>query len=269
MENLAASENNLGEAGLRPAALIPDTPRKCPVCDQPYLVYVTRKPTVRTRVSLPVYACLNCLSFSNPSSYRESPEQLLNDLQWHKGVAERNTAASRVLLPEIESAGVDISRIVEIGAGIGTLLKCAREFGATGIGYEVNPLTQPYAQEVNGVDVRAEHWTPDTDCGIYSLMVCIMVLEHIAEPRDLIHNMVTSCIKNRAALFISVPFLDRERWHFLHCDDPREPGNVFFDNDVHVTHFSSAALESVLREFGMTSVTWIRKGLWHGPLARA
>lgn len=248
--------------------LPPDELGKCPVCDQPYLVYVTRKMTVRTRVSLPVYGCLNCLSFSNPSGYRESPEQLANDLEWHKSVAERNTAASRVLLTRLRQEGVDISRIIEIGAGIGTLLKTALEFGATGIGYEVNPLTQPYARAVNGVDVRAELWSPETDCGPFGLMVCIMVLEHIAEPRDLIRDMVTSCLRNGAALFISVPFLDRDRLHFLHCSDPRTPGNVFFDNDVHVTHFSSSALESVLREFGMSSVTWIRNGLWHGPLAR-
>lgn len=248
-------------------ALIP--PRPCPVCGEPFLVFVTHKMTIRTKRDLPLCGCLACQSFSNPSGYVEDEAQLLRDLEWHKGVAERNAKASRDLLGALLAKGVNISRIIEIGAGIGTLLKVARdEFGATGIGYEVNPLTQPYARDVNGVDVRAEFWSAETDCGAYSLMVSIMVLEHIQEPRPLLQTMVRACLAQNAALFISVPFVGRERWHFLHEPDPKAPGNPFFDNDVHVTHFSPSAMEQVLREFGMTQVEWVRAGLWHGLLAK-
>ena len=249
--------------------VVADSTSPCPVCGEPYLVFVTRKRTVRTHRELPVYGCLACQSFYNPSGYVEDAVQLARDLDWHKNVAERNAKASRDLLGALRARGVNISRIVEIGAGIGTLLKIARdEFGAAGIGYEVNPLTQPYARDVNGVDVRAEMWSPQTDCGAYSLMVSIMVLEHIEEPRPLLQAMVKSCLANYATLFISVPFVGRDRWHFLHEPDPRKPQNPFFDNDVHVTHFSPAGMEQVLREFGMTTLEWVRVGLWHGLLAK-
>ena len=249
---------------------VTDTPRPCPVCGLPYLVFVTRKKTIRTHRELPLYGCLACQSFSNPSGYVEDSVQLARDLDWHKTVADRNAMASRELLGALRIKGVDISRILEIGAGIGTLLKVARdEFGSTGIGYEVNPLTQTFARETHDVDVRAEIWTSGTECGPYSLMLCIMVLEHIPEPRSLLQDMVRGCLWQNAALFVSVPFFDRDRWHFLHECDPRTPQNQFFDNDVHVTHFSPTGMESALREFGMTSIEWVRQGLWHGLLARA
>ena len=248
---------------------LPDSLRRCPVCGEPYLVFVTRKRTIRTNRDLPLYGCLACLSFSNPSGYVEDAAQLARDLEWHKGVAERNAKAARTLLGGLRAAGVDLAHVVEIGAGTGTLLKVARDrFGATGVGYEVNPLTQPYAREVHGVDVRAEFWTPESDCGPFTLMVSIMVLEHIPEPRPLLADMARACRERGAALFVSVPFLGRERWHFLHEPDPRAQGNPFFDNDVHVTHFSPLGMETVLREFGMTRLAWIREGLWHGMLAR-
>ena len=229
---------------------------------------VTRKMTARTRVMLPVYGCLSCLSFSNPSGYRESPEQLIRDLEWHKSVAERNTKATRILLATLQEMGINVSRIIDIGAGTGTLLKAAKEFGSTGIGYEVNPLTQPYARDVNGVDVRAELWSSATDCGPFTLLTCVMVMEHIAAPCDLIREMSKACIANDAALFISVPFLNRSSWDFLHDPDPYRPGTPFFDQDVHVTHFSSLAMESLLREFGLGKIEWVRRGLWYGIVGR-
>jgi hypothetical protein len=47
------------------------------------------------------------------------------------------------------------------------------------------------------------------------------------------------------------------------------PGTPFFDQDVHVTHFSSAGLEQVLRDCGMGRVEKLRSRLWIGMLARA
>jgi len=83
----------------------------------------------------------------------------------------------------------------------------------------------------------------------------------------LIKDMVTACLQNDAALFLAVPFLDRNRWRFLHIDDPKAEGSPFFDQDVHVSHFSSIGMEIVLRQFGMSKLHWIRSGMWHGIVA--
>lgn len=249
------------------APLLPH-PSECPVCGEPYLVFVTNKLTVRTKRELPMYGCFACNSFSNPSAYVESDDVMKSDLEWHKKVADRNAAATRTLLDELDSMNVRYGRIIDIGAGIGTLIKAAMERGSTGIGYEVNPHTQPYAQLHNGVDVRSAYWTPDTYCSPFDLMTCIMVLERIPEPRTLIRDMVTACIREGAALFVSVPFFSKGQWKFIHEADPRAPGNQFFDNDVHVTHFSPMGMENVLKEFGMKRISWVRKGLWHGIVAQ-
>lgn len=241
--------------------------RVCPICNKNYMIFLTHKKTIRTHREIPVYYCMHCESFSNPSGYKEDEKQLLMDLEWHKSVAERNSKYGRYLFDLLKKNNVDTSRILEIGSGIGTILKIAKEINSSGVGYEVNKYTSSYASEVNNVDVREEFWTSKTDCS-FTLLICIMVLEHIEQPRELIKNMVDACIRENASLFISVPFLDRDKWKFIHDPDPKSNGTPFFDNDVHVTHFSSKALEEIIREFGMNSVTWVREGLWHGPLAR-
>ena len=241
---------------------------ECPVCGKHYMTYITTKPTIRTKRDLPLYACLWCQSFSNPSGYTEDDEQMRKALDWHQKVAERNVNASHTLLQNLKEMGVPFDRILEIGAGTGTLLKVAKDYGSTGVGFEVNPLTQPYARDVNGVDVRAEFWDKTVDVGFFDLLVCIMVMEHIPQPRPMLKDMVEACIENDASLFISVPFVNRNRWHFLHDPNPKSKGSPFFDQDVHVTHYSAIGMELVLKEFGMTKISWIRKGLWHGVLAR-
>ena len=197
--------------------------RPCPICTSPYMVFVTKLKTRRTKRDLPIYCCLTCQSFSNPSGYVENDATLCHDLEWHKGVTARNESASQVLLDRFKGLGVDISRIVEIGAGTGTFLKVASAMGSTGIGHDINPCTQPYARDVNGMDVRAELWTADTDAGPFSLMACVSVLEHIPEPRALIENMVRACIREGAALYISVPFVDPQHRHRLTRPTPGDP----------------------------------------------
>lgn len=244
------------------------TPRNCPVCDERFMVFVDRKMTMRTKRNLPLYYCMACESFSNPSGFIEDEQILKDSLEWHIKVKDRNITASKTLINEFDRLNVSYKNIVEIGSGIGTFLKVAEMRGSSGIGYDINPLTQPYAREVNNVDVRSENWSYDTDCGPFDMMVCIMVLEHVPEPRSMIRDMARACIRENAAVFISVPFVNRDRWHFIHEPDPKTPNNPFFDNDMHVTHYSTKAMEAVLKEFGMSSVEWIKTGLWHGVLAR-
>jgi hypothetical protein len=50
-------------------------------------------------------------------------------------------------------------------------------------------------------------------------------------------------------------------------------GTPFFDNDVHVTHFSIAGLIGVMHEFGQQNVQFVTSGelgdggIWPGVLA--
>jgi hypothetical protein len=109
-------------------------------------------------------------------------------------------------------------------------------------------------------------WTAATPLPKIDLFLCISVLEHIDEPRPLIENLCSAALRHNAALFISVPFLDRDKWHFIEDPDPAVPGTPFFDNDVHVMHFSSQGLAMAMRDFGLDNTQFVKAFLWHGLL---
>ena len=236
------------------------TPRNCPVCDKKYLIFVDRKMTMRTKIYLPLYYCMDCESFSCPSGFVEDEQILKDSLEWHIKVTDRNVAASKTLLKEFDARKIPYKNIIDIEAGIGTFIKVAQSSGASGI----NPLAQPHARNVNKVDVRPEYWSIDTDCGPFDMMV----LEHVPEPRGMIRDMVRAYAQQDAALFVSVPFLNRDRWHFINEPDLHALNNPFFDNDMHVTHYSTKAMEQILKEFGMKFIDWVNLGLWQGVIAR-
>lgn len=144
----------------------------------------------------------------------------------------------------------------------------AGELGSTGIGYDINDLTTSYGRQKHNLDLRSEFWTSKTDTGPFDVMLCISVLEHVDRPRGLMAEMAEACRRERAALFISVPLLDEDKWPFILDPTPTRQGTPFFDNDVHVTHFSSLGLEKAMWEHGAAKVDWLREGLWHGTVAR-
>ena len=242
--------------------------RRCPACDAPFTAYVRDVPTRRTNRLIPLYACLDCRSFWNPSGYRETDAQLKKDVDWGVSVEERNRAASARLFDHLEQRGVEISSVAEIGCGIGTLLNVARERGYRAVGFDVNRHAADYATKVGKLDVRSEFWSAETALPPIDLFLCISVLEHLDQPRPLIENLCRAALRNRAALFISVPFLDRPKWEFVLDPEPTRQGTPFFDNDVHVVHFSTPGLLSAMESFGLRDIEEVRYGLWHGLLAK-
>jgi len=238
----------------------------CPVCASPFTAFVRTVPTIRTKKDLNLYTCLECQSFWNPSGYREDARVLEFDYQWGLSVAERNTAATRELFTILASHGVKPNSVADIGCGIGTFLKTAKDMGKRVVGFDVNAKAIEHAVETNGLEAYAAMWSSNTPTMPIDLYVSIMVLEHIEAPRDLIKNLCEAAIRNDAALFISVPFMHRNRWHNILDPDPAIPGTVFFDNDVHVIHYSAEGLTKAMHEFGATNTQFLRGGLWDGIL---
>lgn len=242
--------------------------RPCPVCALPFTAYLRQVPTRRTKWWIPLYVCLDCDSLSNPSDYAETPEQLSADLQWHISVAERNRDAAGRLFDRLATAGVRPSTVLEVGCGVGTALAVARDRGMRVIGFDTNIQSTEYGRTTSGLDLVGDEWTGDTDTGAIDLYVCLSVCEHLDQPRRLIADLCAAATRDRAALFVAVPIVDRRSWTFLLDSDPYVEGTPFFDNDVHVTHFSRQGLETVVREFGAPVVRVFLGGLWNGGLAR-
>ncbi|CAN5361334.1 hypothetical protein BH10PSE7_BH10PSE7_25550 [soil metagenome] len=222
---------------------------------------------MRTRKDVGLYCCLDCRSFWNPGGYRENEVQLRRDLDWGLSVAERNTKAGNELFDRLAARGVTPRSLIDIGCGIGTILKVAGSRGMKASGYDVNSIATEYAREQNKVDARSEMWTAETPTEPADLYTSIMVLEHMEQPRPLMENLCKAASRNKAHIFISVPFLDRDKWHFLQDPDPKRQGTPFFDNDVHVTHFSTEGMMTAMREFGQHKLEFFKGGLWHGVLA--
>lgn len=258
-QTLSLPEPDLGELAM---------PSRCPVCDSSHVAYVRHTPTRRTKRMIPLFTCLGCKTFFNPSGYKEDRAQLERDLEFLKGVVDRNVKAANDMLDVIAARGVRPTRILEIGGGTGTLLDVARSRGIKGIGYDVNPLACAWGRETYGLDLRDELWNADTDCGPFDLFVCISVFEHIDTPRPLFAQIAERCRREKAHAFISVPYLAENRWHFLDDPDPYLPGTPFFDQDVHVVHFSHGGLTMMAEQHGATKVDVVPTGLWTGHLMK-
>ncbi len=241
-----------------------DDRKNCPVCASEFMFRIMDVPTRRTRKTVALYACLDCGSMSNSGGYVEDEEQLKRDLQWNISVESRNRSAGRRLFAAMKAQGIDPATVLEIGCGIGVLLDEASKAGMKGVGFDINRHATDYGRSMFGADLRCEYWDSRTLGERSDLTLCISVLEHIAEPRPLIAEIAQYCSRFGTKAFISVPFVNRDKWHYLLDPDPMVPGTPFFDNDVHVTHFSRAGLERCLTEYGAKASHFLGAGLWEG-----
>jgi SAM-dependent methyltransferase len=167
--------------------------------------------------------------------------------------------------------GLDIplTFVCDIGCGTGTWLLAARNEGIRGVGYDVNHVATDYGREVHGLDLRREFWDPSLALPERpSLYSSIMVCEHLDQPRPMLRALCEAAKRDGAALFISVPIFGEDCWKYMLDPNPETLGTVFFDNDVHVTHFSALGMELCLREFGATKIDWLHGGVWYGAVAR-
>jgi 2-polyprenyl-3-methyl-5-hydroxy-6-metoxy-1,4-benzoquinol methylase len=223
-----------------------------------------KKLPVKIGGSVDLYYCMECESFSSPFAPTiASPHTQVN---WHKSVLERNLAWSADLLSQLKEIGVR-GPIVDVGCGIGSLLLAARNFGMSGVGYDLDVPACQYGREQFDLDLRGENWSLETSPD-FELISCISVLEHIHQPRDLIAQMIHAAKERKATVFLSVPFLNRDWWRFLHTDSGTS-GHVFEYPHVHVTHFSHKGMETVCRQFGASSLEMVRVARgWVGFLIR-
>ena len=242
--------------------------QKCPVCMHHNLIPVREVPTARTARNIVLYYCTVCRSFCNPSGYVEDEAQLKADLDWNIGKAERNTAWAKDLFNKILLYKPDIKTVLEVGCGIGTALKVANEdFGLNVVGYDTNKKAVNWGRDNYSLSLHSELWrsevSPPSD-----LTLCLSVLEHIEQPRPLIHELCKHTKVSRGLLFISVPFLEPYKWHFIDNPDPTRKSTPFFDNDVHITHFSWNGLFNAIKDEGL-SCRAFRAGGWNGLLVYA
>ncbi len=248
----------LGADSLVARGNLGSVPPRCAICDSSKAELIGIYSERGTSVDL-LY-CADCESFCSP----DAPMQPVSDsISWHLKVKERNQGFSLDLLQKI---GIDKPILLDIGCGIGTLIDTARTLGGGGVGYELNAACVNYGID-HGLDLRRELWDIGSVHPKPSLITCVMVLEHLHHPRDLLRDLVLASKKYDAPLYISVPWFNERWWHFL--DEPVTPGvsHPLSNPAVHVSHFSYFGFEKVVRSFGAEELTLVRCG-WPGFIVR-
>src|SRR3546814_4688850 len=76
-------------------------------------------------------------------------------------------------------------------------------------GFEPGSKAAAFGAGSFSLDICADYFTAAKAselCGRFDLVTCIMVLEHLRDPRALIREISSYCIKAGAMAFVSVPF---------------------------------------------------------------
>lgn len=227
------------------------TKKRCPVCDSIFVVFMHDVIGNRTGNKIPQYYCMDCHSFFNFSGYVEDEKQKKADFEYLLPLQDHISRNQAQLLLEILDRAPGIKTVCEVGSGTGLFLKNCHYYRLDAVGFEVNPFASQYARDVIEVDCRDEILTADHE-GRYDLIAAIGVFEHLENPRGLFRTL-TQLLNPNGCIYLNVPFVERKHWRFLHNASvavPEGPPDPFYDNDVHIIHFSIEGLMTMGRQLG-------------------
>lgn len=251
---IATPPPNANDPGFGPMLAPSDSKTRCAICD-----------SARTRLNgqylqgkevVDLFYCLDCESFSSPFA---KPRPVSTSIAWHLSVRSRNQGFARELF---DNLGISKPKLLDIGCDIGTLIETATEMGGGGCGFELNPACVEHGRS-RGLDLRCEFWSVDTPVEPPTLITCIMVLEHIHQPRPLLHDLIRAGQRWHAPVFVSVPWFDRRWWSYLNTPVTAGTFHPLAEPGVHVSHFSSRTFERVAQEMGAGPMRLVR-GAWTG-----
>lgn len=247
--------------------------KKCVICnDDNSVTYVRKLIGHRTGNLIDLFFCTKCESFSNPSGYVESKEQLRKDLAWSIGVTDRNITYLSKLMKLIKKTTKNhtFKRVLEVGCSHGIALNELRDnYGCEVYGYDLNDVAINYGKEAYGLkNLYSQFWDSKIELPKIDLMLCISVMEHIENPRPLFIELTKAAKKHDSFLFISIPFVDREDWYHLLSVDTIKKKNPFRAADVHITFFSAIGFKMLADECGVKSIQEMTAGGWRGFLMK-
>jgi len=249
----------------------------CRVCGSGYCIFLQKVIGNRTLQSFDQYLCLDCLSAFHTSGYSEDDAQKRADFEELLNLKDNHQAIMSQLVLELKTRVPTARNLLEIGFGMGFLLRAAVDYGFEVQGYELNPFCVDYAESVLGVN-GSNGYFEGSGQQKYDLIVVNQVFEHLDNPRTLFTQMRDS-LSPFGAIYIAVPIFERLHWPYLATAGSAPaslPPDPFYDNDVHITHFSVKGLKSMGRSLGALSTEyWISEdtfqkspGSYHGVLFR-
>ena len=238
-------------------------PQSCPVCDSKFVAYVRTVLTRRTKKYLPLYYCMECESFFNPSGYQLDDSQWKKTKDWYVSVESRDMRFAENLMKELSQKYPRAQSILQIGCGTGTLLSVARKYFPRVTGYDANPHAISYGRSKYNLDLHWDQFWKADKTEPHDLLLCISLLDQKEQPQLLFEELAKAARRDGSALFVSVPFLEREKWNYILTADPYEKGTPFADNDIVVTHFSHKGLLALGHKHGARKSTFLQTS-WQG-----
>ncbi|MCB1049100.1 MAG: class I SAM-dependent methyltransferase [Acidobacteria bacterium] len=137
-------------------------------------------------------------------------------------------------------------RILDIGAGGGFFLKAAQELGWQPTGIEPSPLACQFAQEDLGLNLIQSDWADTQIDEPFDAIHCAFVLEHISNPRALIHRLF-SWLRPAGRVWIEVPNEGNPLQAAL-LQAGQKPW--WFVPNHHLHYFNPTSLTNLLKEQG-------------------
>jgi ubiquinone/menaquinone biosynthesis C-methylase UbiE len=224
----------------------------CPVCGSTSLRVMRKLVGVRSKKSFDLFKCKDCGSLYNPSGYKEEDINLAYDLTWHIQWIDHNMTFARNVLNVMKDMHRNGKEILDIGAGIGSLMRVAREFGLIASGVEPNPYAVLYAKRVFSLDIVCAFFDNNLFSKNFDFITIISVFEHLTDPRTLLEK-AKGCLKKEGVLFVSVPIYD-PLVHYKFLMNPELDDSIFSDSDVHILHFTDEGFKKFARQCHATYI---------------
>ncbi|MFO7870640.1 MAG: class I SAM-dependent methyltransferase [Kiritimatiellia bacterium] len=143
-------------------------------------------------------------------------------------------------------------RLLDVGCGIGTFLRTARESGYEVRGTEISPFACRYIREEHDIDVL-EGGLPAIDLAgnRFDVITFWHSLEHMNDPMANLQTAFT-LIKHRGLLVIAVPNVDNVVYRYIYPVVKGRRPHLFSINDRerHLYFFSENTLAAMVRKAG-------------------
>lgn len=207
----------------------------------------------RYGMTLALFSCSDCgfLFCANPPPLEDFYAEL-EDQEYELGRPERKREMSQLMnqISRIKRSGT----LLDIGAGSGILIEVARGMGYDASGIEPSVSLQQKAAEKNLPVQQGTFETMSDPLPNYDVITMIDVIEHLANPRDLL-SKVRSSQKSGSLLCISTPdvsslarrILGWKWWHF---------------RIAHVGYFDRSSLDRLMGVFGYRRIL-SKRPVWY------
>lgn len=225
---------------------------KCPVCKSQNITKLRKLKGQRTGNLFNLYYCNNCYSMFNPSGYQENDYALKADLEWHISKFDSKRKNALQLIHQLMKINPNAKTFLDIGCGVGATVLQAQSLGLKADGIEPNYWAVNYAKENFSLDLKCDYFQENLYEKKFDLIICDQVLEHLENTQQLFKAAISS-LNRPGLIYISVPFRKDPIRQLVYTIFPNLPGTIFFDNDVHITHFSHTSMKLWAKDFNANS----------------